>query len=279
MSSVSASPADESEAAVTFETKCWEADWRFLLKRGGLERMIGSETFPFHTRSLYVNNVDSPREVLKAANRLVSRGILDRAELVEEHANDALDMANLGAGDLGRGYKYSIAELVGLLLAETPYLVHFAGDCKITDGAPWIADGVTLLSETSTVAVVSPRDSPVSTEFKRDVDQAADRWYFDSGFSDQCYLIRTGDFTAPIYGFSHPDSAMYPSYGGELFEKRVYSWLRCTDRHRAIYLGASYEHQRYGYLTATQRAVRSVKFRAARRRSMASSDTDSVGTG
>jgi hypothetical protein len=64
------------------------------------------------------------------------------------------------------------------------------------------------------------------------------------GFSDQCWLVRTEDFRAPIYNHSYPVSARYPDYGGELFEKRVDSWMRTTGALRGTYKEGSYVHQR-----------------------------------
>lgn len=65
------------------------------------------------------------------------------------------------------------------------------------------------------------------------------------GCSDQCYLIKTSEFKKQIYKYKHPDSERYPKYGGELFEKRVDSYLRCTNHLRLNYAKASYIHANF----------------------------------
>lgn len=60
------------------------------------------------------------------------------------------------------------------------------------------------------------------------------------GFSDQCYLIRTREFQSKIYNEHNQSSERYPKYGGELFEKRVDSYMRNHERLRATYKKLSY---------------------------------------
>jgi hypothetical protein len=56
-------------------------------------------------------------------------------------------------------------------------------------------------------------------------------------------MVRTADFRRAIYGEKHPDSARYPGYGGELFEKRVDSWMRNHGHLRATYRHGAYLHE------------------------------------
>jgi hypothetical protein len=65
------------------------------------------------------------------------------------------------------------------------------------------------------------------------------------GFSDQMYLIRSADFRQPIYQYYDPASERYPKYGGELFEKRVDSWMRQNNFLRATYKNGSYLHKNF----------------------------------
>lgn len=245
-----------STPAVTLETKCWEGDWRYLLRRGGLERIVASEPFEFSHRVLYVNNVERPVGVLKAANRLVSQGLIDEVVLAEEHAAAALERFELSAEGLGRGYVYSICELVGIHLARTPLLVHFAGDCLMIDNGPWIDLGAELLALRPEVAVVNPVWNRRYDEVRTGASASDDQWWFGDGFSDQCYMVRPADFAASIYGFSHPDSERYPVYGGELFEKRIDAWMRRTGRTRAFHRASSYSHDSSRSMTYWQRAKR-----------------------
>jgi hypothetical protein len=59
------------------------------------------------------------------------------------------------------------------------------------------------------------------------------------------YLVKTADFKAPIYNETHPESERYPEYGGELFEKRVDSWMRRHDYQRLTFKHGSYIHKNF----------------------------------
>jgi hypothetical protein len=65
------------------------------------------------------------------------------------------------------------------------------------------------------------------------------------GFSDQCFLVRTADFRAPIYNELNDLSARYPGYGGELFEKRVDAWMRNHGFLRATFKHGTYLHEKH----------------------------------
>ncbi|HEY2981086.1 MAG TPA: hypothetical protein VGJ22_07895, partial [Anaerolineales bacterium] len=84
-------------------------------------------------------------------------------------------------------------------------------------------------------------DEAKSESFSEDED-----FYVGYGFSDQMYLVRTADFQSPpIYHEQHELSARYPVYGGELFEKRIDSWMRNNQFVRLTYKHASYEHRNF----------------------------------
>ena len=72
-----------------------------------------------------------------------------------------------------------------------------------------------------------------------------DDFHIGTGFSDQCYLVRTEEFRQRIYNETHPASARYPKYGGELFEKRVDSWMQNHGHLRATYKHGHYIHKNW----------------------------------
>ena len=59
------------------------------------------------------------------------------------------------------------------------------------------------------------------------------------------YLIKTEDFNKPIYSEKHTKSERYPAYAGELFEKRIDSWIRNNKFNRVTYKHDSYYHKNY----------------------------------
>lgn len=62
---------------VTFETKCYENDWQFLLKAGRLKKMIDWLDYKFDHKVLYINNVNNLDLVKKHADKCISRNIID----------------------------------------------------------------------------------------------------------------------------------------------------------------------------------------------------------
>lgn len=48
---------------VTFETKCWEKDYKLILDTPHLENMIKNCNYQFGSRQLIVNNVDNREKV------------------------------------------------------------------------------------------------------------------------------------------------------------------------------------------------------------------------
>ena len=63
------------------------------------------------------------------------------------------------------------------------------------------------------------------------------------GFSDQCFLIKVEDFQKPIYNESRSDSSHFP--GGEVFEKRVFSFMKNHGWERITFRHGSYIHKSF----------------------------------
>jgi len=233
--------------SVTFETKVWEKDWRSVLRPDYLESVIGGCSYLFDHRVVYINNVENFREVGAAAERLVTLGIIDEFVFVEDHAMAALTAVGLDRGQLGKGYYYSIAELVGIHRTTTEYLLHFASDSRPATGVPatWLHEGVTLLSSNPMIKVFNLTWNHRYEEARAESMVETAEVFIGYGFSDQMYLIRPQEFRQPIYGYAHPSSARYPEYGGELFEKRVDAWMRTTGALRATYKHGSYLHENW----------------------------------
>ena len=114
--------------ALTVETKVWEKDWRFILKQGSIKKVMLGLGRSATKRLLLINNVDRPTEVARYADQLIHDGILDDYVFVDDYASAALNFFKISKEDLGKGYYYSIAELVSIYLCETDYLAHFSGD-------------------------------------------------------------------------------------------------------------------------------------------------------
>jgi hypothetical protein len=233
--------------SVTFETKVWENDWRFVVNSMRLEQTIGRCHYDFSDRLLYINNVKDRAQVERAADRLICSGILTRYVYVDDYADMALGALGLSREQLGAGYYYSIAELVSIYMARTDYLLHFSSDTTVGPDVPrdWLRAGIKTLDDAPNVKVFNLTWNYRYDEASNESAVANETCYLGYGFSDQMYLIRPKDFKQPVYGHHHPASRRYPRYGGDSFEKRVDSWMRQCQFLRATYRHGSYVHQNW----------------------------------
>jgi hypothetical protein len=230
---------------VTLETKCWEGDWKRILEGEWLRQLGQRNAYPFSEKILMINNVKDYSTVSEHAERAVQRGWISKHINVEEYADQALDFFSVSRESLGIGYPYSIAELVGIFLCRSDFLLHYAGDCMPAAASDWVSRAVRLMSLDPRVKVCNlyPGEDP-DRENHGSVDEPDD-FYLGNGFSDQCYLVRAEEFRQRIYHESHPASARYPRYGGELFEKRIDSWMQNNGHLRATYKYAHYLHKNW----------------------------------
>ncbi|HUQ18822.1 MAG TPA: hypothetical protein VM099_04345 [Gemmatimonadaceae bacterium] len=234
------------QPSVTLETKCWEQDWEFLLRTRRIEQTIERSRFNFAKRTLCINNVDDVGKVCRYAQKLVNSGILTDFLVVAEKEKSALDFYQLPKESLTSGFVYSIAELVGLYMCETDYLLHFSGDSRPTTESTWLASALSRMESDARAKVANLTWNGNYAEAAAESFAEDDDFYIGYGFSDQMYLVRTSDFRRPdVYHDTNPMSARYPKYGGELFEKRVDSWMRNHDYYRLTYRHASYLHKNF----------------------------------
>jgi hypothetical protein len=194
-----------------------------------------------------INNVNNIARVVRHADRAVKDGRINRYVVVNEHAAEALNFFNLSVEDLGRGYVYSISELVSIFLCETDYLLHFAGDCMPQVTINWLDEAIHELDSDRRVKVANLSWDPAKYAFHHTAEAEAvfgrsGSFYLGSGFSDQCYLVKKDDFCCSIYNEYNEASSRYPDYGGELFEKRVDSWMQNHGFIRASYVHGVYDH-------------------------------------
>lgn len=232
-------------AEVNFETKCYERDWEFHLRAGRLQKMIEYCDYKFTKKTLYINNVDDPLRVQKYADKAVSQGIIDEWILVEKHAQEVLRNFGLTKDDFKGGYYYSIQELTGIFLCKSKYLLHFSGDTMMQTRKPWIDDAIEKMEQNPRFIVANPTWSRRFDEAQAQSFDEDDQFYFGYGFSDQCYLVKPEFFRKDIYHETHADSARYPKYGGELFEKRVDSFMRTNNYFRLTSKTATHRHRNF----------------------------------
>ncbi len=204
---------------VAFATKTWGGDFQEFLK-GAFEKKLASAPYPFDKTFLFLNN-GIPAQAIDDLF-----GHAQSTVIVKDVAQGVMDHFKVTEEMFKGGYHYSIAELTAILYAvPCDYLCYIQGDC-LGDGSDWVTEGIQILEDNPSVAVVSP-GSDCNTWH----DPIKKRDYF---FSDQAFLIRVGEFNQPIYKFIEPDLPEYPSHGGDSFERLVGRYLHRRRRYRQI---------------------------------------------
>jgi len=231
---------------VTFETKVWEKDWRYILKGDYLDKMILRCNYPFTKKILIINNVDDRVQVSKFAEEKVNDGVIDAYYFAEDYADVVLNYFKIDKTSFDGGYYYSIAELVSIYLCDTPFLLHFSSDSLLQKNHnQWIDKAITIFSRRTDIIVANPTWDFLFHEAQQESISELDDFYVGQGFSDQCYLIRMDVFKNEIYGENNLQSDRYPQYGGRLFEKRVDSFMRNHDLFRITSKDVSYIHRNF----------------------------------
>jgi hypothetical protein len=226
---------------VTFATCCWERDWRqILLDPEYLAvRQIGNHRFPFAERLLIINNVSDLEAVKRAAQSQVDQGTLTRYIVAE----DILPFFGLKRSDFNEWQYYNaLAPLSAIYHCPTDYLLYLTGDVYLKRPVDWIPKALRFLEKRPEVKVANLAWNDNYREVKKESYRRT--WNFfvaDEGFSDQMFLVRRKDFRAPIYGELREDGAHYPR--GDVFEKRVFSYMKNRQWERITFRRGSYTHE------------------------------------
>lgn len=218
---------------VTFETKVWEKDWEYILKGNYLKEMISNCNFNFSKKQVIINNVKNRQLVEKYCKQKIQEGVIDNYFVVEDYESKVLEHFELNVNSFDQGYYYSIAELVGIYQCETDFLLHFSGDSfPVNNNRNWIKEAIDIMNNKPNVIVANPTWNSKFKEAEKESLEQIENFYLSYGFSDQAYFIRKQDFIQKIYHEKNKDSERYPKYGGELFEKKVDSFMRNHQRIR-----------------------------------------------
>lgn len=233
---------------VTFATSCWEKDWRtILLSPDYLKvKQIENHRFPFAEKVLIINNVHNLDEVKQAAQDKVDAGVLTRFVVAEEVVLSRFDLkrsdfsAHVDASADWVFYN-ALAPLAAIDTAQSDYLLYLTGDVTLDKPVNWIGKALRYMKKhpQAKVANLTWNDNfreAKKESYKRTWNFYVARW----GFSDQMFLVKTEEFRRPIYGEIHPESGHYPR--GDVWEKRVFSFLINRQFERITYRRGSYTH-------------------------------------
>lgn len=231
---------------VAFQTSCYEATWRKLLEEGKLEKDLAlfSENL-FSEKRLIINNINKDSS-FSAIEKFVLRnelGIGITTLFFDKNREKILNHFGLSLKDFPVGLYYSIQHFMGLYFTKADYLFHVSEDCdigKLDDR--FIIECVEEMEKTSNLIVAFPRWCPDTGSNFEQVLPKTDKFYFQFGFTDQVYLIKTEAFKKTIYNYSHPVSERYPWYGGESFEKRIDAYMRRENMYGIVHREYEYTH-------------------------------------
>lgn len=250
----------------TFETKVYENDWKYILLGDYLDTMISNCCCQFVEKVLFINNVDNIDEVIKHAQKKIDEGVLDKYYLVDEYADQALAFFDIEKDSFKGGYYYSISELVSIYLCKTEYLLHFSSDSFIKESnKDWISYAIEIFNQRTDIIVANPAWDYNYEGVKEESLFELEDFYVGYGFSDQCYLIKTEVFKSKMYNDINYLSERYPKYGGELFEKRVDSYMRNNKLLRITSKEVSYIHRNFPKKNIFYKCNYIVKFFAKKR--------------
>lgn len=237
---------------ISFFTNCYEADWEQLLLTDRLEKMIERCSVNFAFRGLIVNNVCDRGLVSHFATKAVEAGIIDGFYFSEDITEKMLNVFEIKRSsfycDLYDGYWYSMGPLSAIYLCPTEFLMYFTCDCMIDErgDATWVPSAIDLLRKYPGILIANPTWDGRFDAAKSESDREDTEWYYGAGFSDQCFLVAVGRLRGGIYNFKHRDSERYPVYAGNLFEKRVDSFMRKNNLLRITHKRAFYWHEKLG---------------------------------
>ncbi len=249
-----------SPPSVTFATTVWEKDWRqILLDPEYLPvRQIQNHCFPFAEKLLIINNVIDLSAAKKAAARWISESVLTRFVVVAEIAEEILSFFQLKRSDFQMGldahlyedvnsdwiYYNALGPLAAIYCCESEYLLYLTGDVFLPEPIDWVGPALRKMAKNPLYKVANPTWNGQYKQAKRESYRKDGLFYAaKQGFSDQIFLVKKEEFCKAIYGEIRPDSIHFPR--GDVFEKRVFSYMKNRSWERIIFRRGSYIHENF----------------------------------
>ncbi len=227
--------------SVDFVTNVFERTYRDVLQPGQIERRVAPHGFRFAKRVVLVNNVNDRADVLSLLDPLLASGEVTEAHFVADRLDAVLEQAGLLRTEIEKTIHYTDCALVGIFLPGSPYILYSDADVHLAESRDWISPALLLMQQDERVAVANPDWTPSTLDSER--RESTGDFSLSYGFSDQLFLVRRGEFAAPIYKNWAPISWRYPlSHVVPIFEQRVDSYMRIRHRLRATYVRTCYFH-------------------------------------
>jgi hypothetical protein len=238
------------ERTVSFFTNCYEKDWERVLVENRLETMIKRCNVDFFEKVLIINNVADRNLVEQYAKEAVSKKIIDAYYFSEDYSKEILEAFSVKRKsfmlDFYDGYWYSMGPLSAIYFCKGKYLLYFTCDCMIEEraSASWINESIDLFQQDSSILIANPTGYDNKHECKVKNFKQDDKYFYTYGFSDQVFLVENSRVYGDIYNYYHYYTERYPIYAGELFEKRLNSYMCHKKFSRITRKDVYYEHEK-----------------------------------
>lgn len=210
--------------------------------------MINRCSHDFAKKSLIINNVNNRSEVAYYALKAIDDGILDNFYFSEDYIDEVFKAFSINKRsfilDGYNGYWYSVAPLTAAYMCSTQYLLYFMGDCIMSEKykLDWIKHGIVELQKGDVFTV-----TPMWNYYNRATENfysESELCYYDSGFSDQVFLVKTNNIASKIYNEYNVKSEIFPIYGGNHFERRVFCYINNHNLKRCVLKNVLYNHEK-----------------------------------
>jgi hypothetical protein len=234
--------------SICFQTTCYEKDYSLLLEKGLLENYLSH--FPeisFSEKRILINNVKNPKKIDKLIN---SKFPEFSYVFTDDQKQNVINYFDLDSKVINVGLYYSIQHFTGVYCTDCDYLFHIGGDNNIEHlDSNFIRESIDILESNDSYIIAMPRwgEDPTKGAIEEAI-RSDHNFFVEFGFTDQIYILKVNEFKNKIYNYSHPDSSKYPLYGGELFEKRVNSFMRTMGKYRVVHKNYFYMPGYYDYL-------------------------------
>ncbi|MDE3056243.1 MAG: glycosyltransferase family 2 protein [Verrucomicrobiota bacterium] len=230
---------------VSFATSCWKRDWEEILFDPNYlsVHQIGHHAFPFRERILVINNGVDLSRACPQADALIRQNTLTHAVLAEEGMDALLAYFSLTRSEFTEWQLYNaIAPLTAIKNATSDYLLYMTGDVFLEKRVCWIEKALRYMEKRRECRVANLTWNNNYREAKRESYRKTWNFYVaNEGFSDQMFLVRRSDFAEAIYGEIREDAAHFPR--GDVWEKRVFSYMKNRGWERITYRWGSYTHK------------------------------------
>jgi hypothetical protein len=214
--------------------------------------MINNHSFDFDDKILIINNVDDIREVSKYAKDKVEKKVLSDFYVAKTIEKEVLSFFNLKREDFkaSEGYEdkwvfyNAICVLTAIYLCKTDYFLYHTGDSYLEKKINWISETIDFMERKKNIKVANlVWNNNYDEVAKESYKKKGSFFIAKEGFSDQLFLVKTNDFKKRIYNEIRGDSSHFPR--GDVFERRVFSFMKNHKWKRIIYSKGSYTHESF----------------------------------